>query len=313
MSHRPAWMKLTGILISVPLLFVAAPFSMAEAVSTGPLGSIVSTGSAVIGSSAAPTGTTIFPGDRIASESPALINLKSGSRIEITKATAHFDRNGDALLLQMDEGLLRFSFKKGEEVQIKAGDYRFTAVGDSGHTGELGMNRRGQIAMNVMEGSFKVMNTANGSRTEASVGTPFAVMDQTGRGQISSKGQTVEDTFLSLGPDELKGQCIVAGSEAYAISGNTENTITVNGSWKLKTGEYTYQVVECTEEAMMQAGASREAAKAAVVTSVFGVSPAEGGSHTARNVAIVAGVGAGVAIPLAILATRKDEKSPSSR
>ena len=87
----------------------------------------------------------------------------------------------------------------------------------------------------------------------------------------------------------------------------------INGNWGLRTDEYTYQVVACTEEAMVQAGASREAARNAVVTSVFGVQPTPQQSHTARNAAILAGIGGGVVIPVAIKAMGNDEKSQSSR
>lgn len=310
MGHRFVCEKLAGVLLAA-LAFTASPSARAGTLAAAPLGAVVSTGNTTIGNTAAPTGTTVFAGDKVVSEDPALINLNSGSRVEMTKATASFDRNGGTLVMQVDEGLLRFSFNKGEQVQIEAGDYVFTAVGDSGNTGEMGMNRRGQIAMNVLKGAFEVLDTASGKRSELSVSTSFAAMDMTGKGRIA--GQTLQDDFLSLEPDSLKGQCVVAGSEAYAISGNTKDTITVNGKWKLKAGEYTYQVVACTQEALTRAGASTEAAKAAVVTSVFGVPPATKTSHTMRNVAIVAGVGGAVAVPVAIKAMGNNEKSPSSR
>jgi len=312
MNNRSAWAKLPGILLSLALIFTTAPFSLAEASAADPLGSIISTGLTVVGNSAAPTGTTIFAGDRVRSDDPVLISLNSGSRIEMTKATANFDRKGDALVLQVDEGLLRFNFDKEESVEIEAGDYRFMASGDSGPTGELGINHRGQIAMNLMEGSFQALNTTTGKRTEVSIATPFAIMDQTGRGRIVNDGKTITDDFLSVDPNSLQGQCVVAGSEAYAISNNSGNLITINGNWDLGSGDYTYQVVECTEEAMVQAGASREAAENAVVASVFGVTPAAQESHVVRNAAIIAGVAGAVVVPLAIKAMGDDEKSPSS-
>jgi len=313
MNRRPTWTKVCGTLLSTTILFYTAPSLSAEASNSDPLGSILSGGNTFIGSSTAPAGTTIFAGDRVSSEGPALISLADGSRIEMTRATANFDRKGSVFVLQADEGLFRFRFEREDNVEIEASGYLFTADGNSGLAGELGVNRRGQIAMNLMEGTFEVLNTVSGTRAEVSVAAPFAVMDQTGRGRIVNRGETITDDSLSSEPDSLKGQCVVIGDEAYAISGNSGASITVSGNWELKSGEYMYQVVECTEDAMVQAGASREAAKKAVVASVFGVSPVAPASHTARNVAIVAGIGAGVAIPVAIKVMKKDEKSPSSR
>ncbi|MEJ2110119.1 MAG: hypothetical protein P8Z37_09445, partial [Acidobacteriota bacterium] len=107
--------------------------------------------------------------------------------------TAHFDHEGEILVLHVDEGLLRFKFNEGDQVRIHAGDYLFTTVGEESHTGELGLNSRGQIAMNVLKGAFEVLDTASGQRSEVSVSTPFAVMDQTGKGVVS--GKTIKDNF----------------------------------------------------------------------------------------------------------------------
>jgi hypothetical protein len=300
MNDKPAWEKLFGIVLIMILILSTALFSLADPVATLPLGSIVSTGNTTIGGTTAPSGTTIFVGDKITSVDATLINLNSGSK-------------GDALLVRMNKGLLRFNFNDRENVQIEAGEYRFMPTGDSGAVGELGMNQSGQIAMNLQKGSFKALNTITGIQTEITVATPFAVMDLAGKGRIVNDGNSVSDDFLSLGTDSLRGQCIVAGNEAYAISGNNGNRIMINGNWGLRTDEYTYQVVACTEEAMVQAGASREAARNAVVTSVFGVQPTPQQSHTARNAAILAGIGGGVVIPVAIKAMGNDEKSQSSR
>jgi hypothetical protein len=311
MHHRSAWVKITGLLLALTLILITAPFTLAESIAAAPLGAIVTSGSTTIGSMTAPSGTTLFDGDLVVSSEQTLVSLNNGSRVEMTKTTAHFDHEGEILVLHVDEGLLWFKFNEGDQVRIHAGDYLFTTVGEESHTGELGLNSRGQIAMNVLKGAFEVLDTASGQRSEVSVSTPFAVMDQTGKGVVS--GKTIKDNFLSLEPDSLKGQCVVAGSEAYPISGNSRDVITVDGTWKLRAGEYTYQVVEFTEAVMIRAGASQEAARAAEVQSVFGVAPAAPASHTMRNVAIVAGIGGGVAIPIAIKAMGDDEKSPSSR
>lgn len=314
MANRPLWIKLPrNLLLLLLLLLVTASFSQAETVAAAPLGSIVASGYATIGNAAAPTGTTIFAGDQVTSKEPALIYFTSGSRIEMTKATANFSRHGKALVVQVDQGLLRFNFNKGEEVQIDAGEYRFTTVSNIGHTGELGLNRSGQIAMNVLDGTFKVLNTATGKQTEVSSNSPFEVMAQSGQGSVSRNGESLTDRSLILKPNELKGKCVVVRSKAYAIKGNSDTDIKINGTWDLKTGKYAYKVVECTEEAMIQAGASEKAAHEAALTSVFGVPPAPEGGHTVRNAAIIAGVGGAIGLPLAIKSLKGDEPSPSSR
>jgi len=312
MFCRPLWVKLTGSLLLLPLLFVTTPFSAAETTVSYPLGAIASSGHATIGNEAASTGTTVFAGDRVTSKDPVLIHFNSGSRIEMTKATANFARQGRALVVQVDKGLLRFNFNKGEQVQIDAGEYRFTTVSEIRNSGELGLNHRGQIAMNIVDGAFNVLNTATGRQTEVTANSPFAVMDQGGQGSVTRNNPLLSDRSLTLAPDELKGKCVVAGSEAYAILGNSESEITINGKWDLRTGNYSYKVVECTEETMIRAGASEKAAKEAVVAAVIGVSPVTEISHTVRNAAIIAGVGAGIGIPLAAKML-KEEKSPSSR
>lgn len=313
MNRRPVRIQLGGILLSMTVLLYTAPPLLPEAYDSGPLGSVMSTGETFLGGSAAPAGTTIFAGDQVRSEDPALISLNSGTRIEMTRAAANFDRKGDVFILRADEGLFRFRFENEDHVEIEAGDYRFKAAGNSSATGELGLNRRGQVAMNLTAGSFDVLNTVSGMRSEVSVATPFAAMDQTGRGRIANDGQTVADDLLSAEKDSLKGQCVVIGDEAQAISGNSGNVITVNGNWDKKSGQYTYHVVACTEEALVRAGASLESARKAVIASVFGVPPVAPPSHAARNAAIIAGVGGAAALPLALKAMKKDEKSPSSR
>lgn len=312
MVYRPLWIKLPGSLLLTLLLLINASFSPAETVAAVPLGAIVASDYATIGNAEAPTGTTIFAGDQVRSKEPALIHFTSGSRIEMTKATANFNRHDTTLVVQIDQGLLRFNFNKGEEVQINAGEYRFTTSGNIGHAGELGLNRTGQIAMNVLDGTFMVLNTATGMQTEVNSNSPFVVMDQSGNGNLTKDGELLKDLSLSLNPNELKGKCIVVDKKAYAIEGNSAAEIIIIGTWDLKTGNYDYKVVECTNEAMIQAGASEKAANNAVVASTFGVPP-EPESHTVRNAAIIAGVGGGtVGLLLAIKYLKGEEPSPST-
>ena len=294
------------------LLLFTASFSPAEIAATAPLGTIVASGDATIGNAAAPAGTTIFAGDQITSKEPALISFISGSRIEMTKATAEFTRNSNALVMDVDQGLIRFSFKKGEGVQINAGEYTFTTAGDIGPAGELGLNHSGQIAMNILEGAFAVLNTATGVQTEVNAEDPFAEAGVSGQGYLSRDGDSLTDLSLFLKPDELKGKCIVVDTSAHAIKGNVAIEIKIIGTWDLKTGNYPYKVVECIEEEMIRAGASEEAANNASVESVFGVPQVTAGSHTARDAAIIAGVDGAVALPLAIISLRGHSPSPTS-
>ena len=307
MRIRPQWSLL------LLLLLFTASFSPAEIAATAPLGTIVASGYATIGNAEATTGTTIFAGDQVTSKEPALISFISGSRIEMTKATAKFARNSNVLVMDVDQGLIRFNFKKGEGVQIKAGEYTFATAGDIGPAGELGLNHSGQIAMNILEGAFAVVNTATGMQTEVNSDNPFEMMGLSGRGHLSRNGNSISDLSLSLKSNELKGKCIVVDTSAHAIRGNDATEIIIIGTWDLGTGNYPYKVVECDEEEMIQAGASEEAANNAAVESVFGVPPVSSGSHTARNAAIIAGVGGGVGLPLAIISLRGDEPSPSTR
>ena len=113
-----------GVLaLSLLTVIATAPFSLAETFSASPLGAVVTPGSVIVGNAVAPTGTTIFAGDRVTSDDTALIDLNGGSRIEMTKATATFSRQGKTLLVKANQGLLRFNFVKGENVRIDAGKY----------------------------------------------------------------------------------------------------------------------------------------------------------------------------------------------
>jgi hypothetical protein len=311
MAHSLIRIRPQRSLLLLLLLFTAS-FSPAEIAATAPLGTIVASGYATIGNATAITGTTIFAGDQVTSKEPALISFINGGRIEMTKATAKFTRNSNALVMDVDQGLIRFNFKKGEEVQINAGQYRFTTISGIGPSGELGLNRSGQIAMNVMEGAFAVLNTASGMQTEVNTDNPFAVLGVSGQGHLSRNGNSISDLSLSLKSDELKGKCIVVETSAHAIRGNSATRIRILGSWDLETGIYLYKVVECLEEEMIRAGASQEAANKAAAASVsdFPQVPAE--SHIIRDAAIIAGVDAAIIVPLVIKSLRGDEPSPTS-
>jgi hypothetical protein len=176
--QRPMAFRALAVVLSFLAVIMTAPFSLAETFSASPLGTVVAPVSVTVGNTVAPTGTTIFAGDRVASDSPALINLNSGSRIEMTKAAATFNRQDNTLVVQANEGLLRFNFIKGEVVKINAGKYTFSSANDSAHVGELALNSKGEVIMYVGEGTFTALNNATGARSEVSLGNPIVAMDQ---------------------------------------------------------------------------------------------------------------------------------------
>jgi len=208
MVRRFIAVKALAAVISLLMVVVTAPFSLAETVAAAPLGAVVTAGSVTVGDAAAPTGTTIFAGDRVASDGPALIALNGGSRIEMTKAAATFSRQGGTLTVQANQGLLRFNFVKGENVRIKAGKYTFTSTNDSAHVGELGLTRDGEIAMNVTEGSFAALDTSTGTTSEASLGNPVVAANP---GDGSQKGAATAGAGAKAGLSTAAKVAIILG------------------------------------------------------------------------------------------------------
>jgi hypothetical protein len=178
MAQRSMAVRAFAVVLSFLAVTMTVPFSPADTFSASPLGTIASSGNVTVGNAAAPTGTTIFAGDSIASDSSALISLKSGSRIAMTKAAATLNRQGSTLVVQAKEGLLRFNFIKGENVQIHAGKYTIKSKDGSAHVGELAMNSKGEIAMYVGEGAFTALNNVTGARNEVSSTNPIVTLDQ---------------------------------------------------------------------------------------------------------------------------------------
>lgn len=314
MNGRPKRARAGAILLSITVLVSAAPFSAAESGAALPIGTLLASEQAMIGNAPAPAGTTVFAGDRVSSRERVLIGLENGGRIEMNGAAARLTRRDGRLVIHAGPGTVRFHFARGEDVQVDAGNYILTAVGKTRHLGELSLNRGGRITLEVREGAFTVLDRSTGMRAEAKPGRSLLLPAQGGTGAVSQDGQVITDRSLSLQPNELSSKCIVADREALPIASNTKDAITLEGSLKRKSGNTPYRVVDCTEEAMIRAGASEDAAKNAVTVDVFG-SPQARESHAARNAAIIIGVGgAAAAIPLAIKAMEEDEdKSPSSR
>jgi hypothetical protein len=196
MVHRSQRFRALSFALALLTIVATAPFSPAETVAGSPLGTIVTSGSVTVGNVSAPTGTTFFAGDKVTSLQPAMINFDSGSRIEMTKAAATFAREGKTIVVQTDQGLLRFNFKKGESVRINAGKFQFTGGVNSSRVGELGVNRGGQLVMTLTEGSFEALNTETGARTEVSAAKPLTVTNQVpaaaaGAGSATSAGSAI--------------------------------------------------------------------------------------------------------------------------
>jgi hypothetical protein len=308
MLPQPIRTKGLAIILSFLIVMTTAPFSWAETMAALPLGTVITAGKVTIGNAAAPTGTTIFAGDMVSSTEPALINFGNGSRIEMTKAAANFTLQGKTLVVQANQGLLRFGFPAGKQVQINAGDYKFTTVGNSDHIGELGLNRSGQVVLSVSKGAFTAFHAVTGALTEVFPNSPFVATAQEGQGTLLKGGNSITDSGRSFQQNELQGKCVVGGTEAYRIIGNAANVITINGAWKMNPGNYPYKVVECTRDAMMKAGASQEAANAAA--SVAASAGAVSGGGVGLTAAVIAGVAGAAGLGIGI---HEATKSSSSR
>jgi len=313
MIRRPVGTKVLAVAIAILTIFVTVPFSVAETVAASPLGVIATQGTVTVGNSAAPTGTTLFAGDRItAANLPALVSFKSGSRIEMTKAVATLSREGNTLVVQPVEGLLRFNFVKGEEVQINTGRYNFTTVGeDSSHAGELGLNRNGQLVLAMTEGTFASFDTVSGEQKEVSPNKPLQATSLEGKGAITKDEKTVTDNSKAFDVNALDKRCIVAEKEAHAIKSNTATVITVKGSWKLRTGTYDYKISDCNKAALLAAGASAASATVAVGAAAGGAAAgAAAGLSTAAIVGIVGGTAAAVGVGVGVYEATKSPSTP---
>jgi len=315
MTRLPAVTKTLAVAVSILTIFVTIPFSVAETVAASALGVVVTQGTVTVGNSVAPTGTTVFAGDRIAAtDHPALISLNSGGRIELTKAVTTLSREGNTLIVQPVEGLLRFNFVKGEEVRINTGRYNFTAVGkDSAHTGELGLNRNGQVVLSLTEGSFASVDTMNGQQTEVSPNKPLQIIVLQGKGTVAKDGKTLTDPSKSYALNALDQKCIVAEKEAHPIASNNATVITIKGSWKLNSGVHDYKVTDCSKDALIAAGVPANAAGAAAGAAAGGAA-AGGGVATGMSTAAIVGIAGGAAAGLGVgIGVYESTKSPSSR
>ena len=319
MNRRPVITKVLAIVISIVTAALIVPLSVAERMGATPLGIMATQGTVTVGGNVAPTGATVFAGDIIkTTDLPALISFSSGGRVEMTKAVAAFSREGGALIVQPVEGLLRFSFVKGEDVRIQTDRYSFTAIGrDSSHVGELGLNRNGQIVLAMTAGSFATVDNVSQEKKEVSPNQPLEAIELQGKGKIEKNGNSLTDSAKAYSQDALKKRCLVAEKEAHAIVANSATVITIKGSWKLNSGDYEYKVADCTKDALLAAGASAASASAAVGAAASigaaagaGAAGAAAGLSTAAVVGIVGGTAAALGVGIGVYEATKSPSAP---
>ncbi len=283
------YQKATAILLAFVLLSCNMPLSLAEAASSGPIASLFTSTSASIDTVNAPTGTSIFAGDRIqAKHSPALIRFFNGSAVQMTGADASFNLQGDALLIHAESGLLSFNIKE-YETTITAGPFKiFSQLPGKTHAGILGLNNR-RIVMSVDEGLFACVDTRTNYMFNVSPEAPL-LLQSYGRGDIQKGGNTLADPGKSWKIDELKGSYINIRDEYHEILSNSQTMIEIKGTWRLETGSYDYMLIPA--EAAVGGVRKSSSAKSWIALGIIG-----------------GAAGAGVLV----YKLREGTKSPSSR
>lgn len=267
--------KAGTIILCVVTVSVTVPFSSAEVIGSSPIGRLATSGEALIGGVPVPTGTVVFAGESVATGgAPAVVTFLQGSSVMLTPgAAATFSRVGKTLVVHAEKGIMGFSFTPGEDVDIRAGAYQFTAsTGDRANAGELALAADGRVAVSLSSGGFSVLNTTSGMRSEV---TPTEATEllppQTGKGSLTKGGNTFTDPNAHWYSDSLKGKAIRVGGETHTIVSNTANTITIDGTWTLSTGAYGYSVAAAGAAAAGAAGAGLSAAaKLAIVAAIVG-------------------------------------------
>jgi hypothetical protein len=200
MSYQSETRKVVASLLCMLMLSMALPFSLAGTVAATPLGVILTTGTANVGRNSAPTGTSLFSGDRItASNDPVLINFSSGSRIQMTNAAATFATESRRLIVQASHGLFRFRFTGTDGVQIDAGKYRFLADNKMARAGELGVNQNGEVAMTVSQGEFTMINLTTGAQSKVTAEKPLLAASQATKPKAGMSGKTIAALVAGAG------------------------------------------------------------------------------------------------------------------
>lgn len=200
MSYRTGTRKIVASLLCLLMLSMALPFSLAGTPAATPLGVIMTTGTAKVSGRPAPTGTSLFPGDRItASSDPLLINLSSGSRIQMTNAAATFAAESKKLIVQAGYGLFNFHFTGADSVQIDAGKYRFIADSKMARAAELGVNQSGEVAMTVSQGEFTAINLKTGEQSKVTAERPLVTPGRAVQAKAGMSGKTIAGMVAGAG------------------------------------------------------------------------------------------------------------------
>jgi hypothetical protein len=211
------------------------------------VGTLVTRGEVRVGSSAAPSGTTVFDGDRVYSMgAAALIRLDGGGTVEMVNAVAALSARGAQLVIKPERGLIRFSVEAGRQIDFHAGRYRFAGSRQSERrVGELGLDGRGRIAMILTSGSFALSREDGAAEATVRPGTPAVILDQFGRGSVVLNGRSLTDRSAQWRPGELRAQCVNVEGLVRRIVENTRYELTIEGSWTIPTGVYDYVIADC--------------------------------------------------------------------
>jgi hypothetical protein len=164
--------KMMAVTLAAVLVVSASPFSLAA---TADIGVIATAGGVTVNQNQAPTGTTVFSNDKVeAVKTPTVINLKSGGRIEMTKAAVTFAMEDDTLVVRPSHGVFRFNFLKDEKVRIDTKCYDLFS-GQDNAIGALELN--GQ-EFDVALASGSLTYDANGEKFSTTPDNPFHVSDR---------------------------------------------------------------------------------------------------------------------------------------
>ena len=226
------------------LLLVSLPvISLAGGSASPPLGTVVTSERVIISGQPAPTGTTLFSGDRLkVGNAPALVRFNSGGRIQMISAAATFRQDGDFLIIEPEYGLLLFNFGAKDNVRIVSGGREFTLRPQSAPClGSLALNRNGQIALGLVKGEFD-LRMADGGRRTISSSTPLVVLNESGNAWLSRGGNKLVDESKSWNADELEGMSVRVGGETHEIIGNSGDCIYLDGKWSQSSGNYEYEI-----------------------------------------------------------------------
>jgi hypothetical protein len=178
MHTRLSNKKAAALILTILALAIVTPVSSFSVPGMSPIGRVATSGRVFINGTLAPIGTVLCSDDRVAvSGSSARITLKGGNSVLLTEsAAALFSRSGNTLVIQVDKGIIEFSFAAGEAVSIKAGTYQFdTSTKAMLNAGKLTLSGDGRPVMTLSTGWFSALNAADGTRSEVLPAFPQAL------------------------------------------------------------------------------------------------------------------------------------------